>query len=50
MAFEEKGDWYTTVCERLKIDPNVAIEAVLDKLFDNSATDVYYPAERIEVE
>ncbi|WP_161979826.1 hypothetical protein [Streptococcus sp. S784/96/1] len=81
MTIEEKQDWFTTTCERSRIEaddvidyiterisndgyedmdlflidqlpPNATekLQAVLDELFDNDAADVYYPAERIEVE
>ncbi|WP_369351024.1 hypothetical protein AB6M97_01935 [Streptococcus hillyeri] len=81
MTAEEKQDWFTTTCERIKIeacdvindiieqmsengyeemdvyltdalpsDATEKLQAVLDELFDNSAADTYYPAERIEVE
>ncbi|TFU96620.1 hypothetical protein, partial [Streptococcus cuniculi] len=36
--------------DRLPTDAIDKLQAVLDELFDNSAADVYYPAERIEVE
>lgn len=35
VAFEEKEDWHTTVCERLKIDPNLAIEYVIQQLSED---------------
>lgn len=81
MLDEEKEGWYTTKCERLKVDAKTVIDdvveqladdgyeemdvmlydslpadavdklrAVLDELFDNEAADVYYAAEKIEVE
>lgn len=80
LTIEEKQDWYTTTCERSKIEAKTVIDwviesladtgyeemdvmlfeqlpenavdklqIVLDELFDNTAADVYYPDELIEV-